>query len=66
MAQDGLREEHMNKCGHQGCVCVVEPSQSYCSEYCARASGASTSNELPGHIRAGRCECGHAACDGQH
>ena len=64
MAQSGIGQEHMSKCGHQGCACTVEPSQGYCSDYCARASGADTSNELPGgHSQGGGgCQCGHPAC----
>ena len=64
MAQSGLGREHMNKCGHQGCSCMVEPSQGYCSEHCAQASSANTSNELPGGSAqaGGKCQCGHSDC----
>jgi len=27
MEQTGVGEQHMNKCGHEGCDCVVQPSQ---------------------------------------
>ena len=63
MAQSGIGQNHMNKCGHAGCACLVDPSQTYCSDYCVTASGADASNQLPGHqSESGRCECGHAAC----
>lgn len=64
----GLGNEHLNKCGHEGCVCMVKPGQSYCSDFCARASGAKTGSELPGkHLHHGHgCECGHDACEHAH
>lgn len=27
MSQSGLGAEHVNKCGHEGCACAVQPSQ---------------------------------------
>jgi hypothetical protein len=66
MEAPGVGREHMNKFAHAGCVCVVEPSQSYCSEYCARESSADTSNELPGKSHGGACECGHPDCEHKH
>jgi hypothetical protein len=42
------------KCSHPGCGCEIEPGssvlkngRSYCSQYCASATGS------------GKCECGH-------
>jgi hypothetical protein len=63
MAESRMGREHLNKCGHEGCACMVEPSQSYCSEHCSRASSANTSAELPGHEHDLRCRCGHAECE---
>ena len=63
MAQQDFGREHKIKCGHQGCACVVEPSQSYCSDYCARETTSTGSYNLPGgqhHDQ--RCRCGHPDC----
>ena len=63
MANQGLGNEHKAKCAHQGCACLVEPSQSFCSEHCARESTAAGSANLPGGKHSGGpCECRHAAC----
>jgi hypothetical protein len=64
MAESGLDDKHLNKCAHAGCQCMVEPSQHFCSEHCAKASGASISGTLPGDRQApgGGCHCGHSAC----
>jgi hypothetical protein len=63
MAQTRVGAEHMNKCGHEGCLCVVEPSQTYCSDYCVKVSGADASNQLPARqIQGDQCQCGHPAC----
>jgi hypothetical protein len=63
-AEQGLAPEHKTKCGHQGCACMVEPSQSYCSEYCARETKGAGSANLPGgtHQDSG-CRCGHPECE---
>ena len=66
MAEAGLGREHKAKCGHAACVCLVEPSQSYCSDWCASSSGLNGSNELPGKTRGGKCQCGHADCEQAH
>jgi hypothetical protein len=64
MAESGLDEKHLNKCGHEGCQCMVEPSQHFCSEYCAKASAAPISGTLPGEREAqsNGCRCGHPGC----
>ena len=63
MAESGLDEKHLNKCGHASCNCTVPPSSHYCSEYCARASAAQISGTLPGQrSEHGKCECGHPDC----
>lgn len=68
MEQPGLGKEHLNKCAHAACACTVEPSQTYCSEECAKASAANTSAELPGRKDAhgGACGCGHDACEREY
>jgi hypothetical protein len=43
-------------CQHMGCMCMVEPGQEFCGDYC-REHAADPAHE--GH----RCECGHPACD---
>ena len=63
MAQQGLSDAHRNKCGHEGCACLVAPSEHYCSEHCATASKANVSGTLPGQAATGgACRCGHDAC----
>jgi len=63
MAQHGLGKEHLIKCGHGGCNCMIEPSQHFCSDYCAKASKANISGTLPGERHHGdQCECGHPDC----
>lgn len=54
---------HLNKCGHAGCACEVQPGDHFCSEYCAKASPAQISGTLPGERHTGeKCRCGHPAC----
>ena len=50
-------EKTKQKCAHEGCVCEVHTSQSYCNPYCATASA-----EHEVTHEQGPCECGHAAC----
>lgn len=62
MAQTGT-DEHLTKCGHVDCRCMIKPSQHFCSDYCARSSPASISGTLPGERHAGdKCRCGHPGC----
>ena len=65
MAEQQFGSEHKIKCGHSACTCVVEPSQSYCSDWCARHSDQQGSNEMPGKTVSGKCECGHRGCAGE-
>ena len=65
MAQSSLGNEHKTKCGHSACSCLVEPSQSYCSDWCAKHSDQTGSNELPGKPRTDECRCGHPGCKGE-
>lgn len=66
MAQQGLGSEHKIKCGHAGCSCLVEPSQSYCSDHCARVSQQTGSYNLPGGGQGEKgCQCGHPECEGK-
>jgi hypothetical protein len=62
MAQQGLPREHLNKCGHGPCRCMIPPAQHFCSDACAQASGAKISGTLPGERHAGSCACGHSEC----
>jgi hypothetical protein len=62
MAESTFAKGHGVKCGHAACSCVLEPSQSYCSDWCASASAAVGSAELPGEPRGGPCQCGHPDC----
>lgn len=51
------------KCAHGACACLVFPSQSYCSDYCATASTGNTAANLPGERHPGEaCGCGHPEC----
>jgi hypothetical protein len=51
------------KCAHGACTCLVLPSQSYCSDYCATASTGNTAANLPGERHPGEpCGCGHPEC----
>jgi len=59
------------KCAHQACRCDVQQGQSYCSPQCeqqARQSQQSQQGRQGGQMQAGgasqagRCNCGHAAC----
>lgn len=65
MATQGSGSQQKAKCAHGACTCLVEPSQSYCSDHCARESKGSTSADLPGGKHAGGgCACGHPDCEG--
>jgi hypothetical protein len=67
MAQQGLGNEHRNKCGHEGCACLIAPSDHFCSEHCATASASQISGTLPGKRQeGGRCACGHPDCQQVH
>jgi hypothetical protein len=58
---EGLGKSHLNKCGHAGCVCTVEPGKTYCSKHCEDAA----SGAHKGHS-GNACECGHDACVRAH
>ncbi|HWI14128.1 MAG TPA: hypothetical protein VNT02_07720 [Burkholderiales bacterium] len=63
MAQQGLGNQHRNKCGHEGCACLIAPSDHFCSDYCAGASKAAISGTMPGQRQqGGPCKCGHSEC----
>jgi hypothetical protein len=66
MATPHVDSKHMIKCGHSACSCMVEPSQSYCSDWCAKHSDADGSNEMPGKPVPDKCKCGHPDCKGKH
>lgn len=59
MAEHILSSEHLNKCGHAGCKCLVDPGESYCSEHCEHAAGAA---ENKPQDKISGCKCGHPEC----
>ena len=60
------------KCAHSACACSVQQGQSYCSPQCeqqarqgqhAQQAGQGGQMQAGGAAsQAGRCNCGHAAC----
>jgi hypothetical protein len=59
MAEHILSPRHLDKCGHAGCKCLVDPGQSYCSQHCEHADGAADSKPQD---QASGCKCGHPDC----
>jgi len=49
-----IDEEHLRKCAHEPCICMVYPEQGYFSTHCSMASEA-VSPELS-------CDCGLRNC----
>ena len=47
-------EEILLKCAHEPCLCMVKPSEEYCSAYCSTADDVEEI-EL-------QCDCGHDPC----
>jgi hypothetical protein len=43
-----------NRCGHDGCLCVVPNDAEYCSQHCETAADQD--------ITEIRCDCGHPGC----
>ena len=43
-----------NKCGHDGCGCMVSNEEDYCSSYCESAG--------EGDVTDLKCDCGHSNC----
>lgn len=50
-----------NRCGRNGCRCLIGDGQTYCSPHCANATA-----NTPLAAVDDRCGCGHAGCDHQH
>ena len=50
---------HLAKCGHASCKCLVNPGDSYCSEFCEKAD-----DEVEKHTQSAsaKCNCGHPDC----
>jgi hypothetical protein len=48
-------EHSKTKCAHEGCVCEVDPGQTYCGPFCATSAGETISTDQP-------CDCGHERC----
>jgi len=47
-------EDHLRKCAHGPCICMVYPEQEYCSRHCSRAANTEKTEE--------KCDCGHLNC----
>lgn len=63
MAQTRHGDQHLTECGHVDCHCMIDPSQHFCSDYCAKSSPAAISGTLPGERHTGeKCRCGHPDC----
>jgi hypothetical protein len=43
-------------CAHQGCLCLVDGGERFCSDHCREHA------DDGGHAEH-RCECGHPACE---
>jgi hypothetical protein len=58
---DGLEEKAMSeseeyydkRCAHEGCACLMQEDEQFCSEACENDGRAST------------CTCGHLACESE-
>lgn len=50
-----------SRCGRNGCGCLVDEGQTYCSPHCANATA-----NAPLAAVDDRCGCGHGGCDHQH
>jgi hypothetical protein len=52
-------------CAHPGCVCLVDPGDRYCSEFCRGHPRLDDTKpgDPPRYERPQRCGCGHSACD---
>lgn len=48
------REDHLRKCAHGPCICMVYLEQEYCSRHCSRDSNTEKTEE--------KCDCGHLNC----
>ena len=58
-----MDEQHLSKCGHAACDCLIKPGDHFCSDYCATSSPAEISGTLPGkRDTQGKCKCGHPDC----
>lgn len=51
-----MQIDQSKKCAHEGCQCLAEKGQDYCSASCKNAA-ADARNESRGV-----CNCGHAGC----
>lgn len=50
-----------SRCGRNGCGCLVDGGQTYCSPHCANAAANSPLAAVDD-----RCSCGHGGCDHLH
>ena len=49
-------ESDLIRCANVACKCMIDPSETVCSDYCAAVDG--WGNEVQTEI----CACGHAHC----
>ena len=59
MTTHTLDAKHLDKCGHAGCKCLVDPGESYCGTHCEHAD---TQAEQSPQETVLACQCGHAEC----
>jgi len=59
MSEHTLSLQHLNKCGHEGCNCTVDPANNYCSEQCEQAD---SKTEKSPQNHASDCICAHVDC----
>ncbi len=63
MSETGI--VHFKTCAHPGCLCLVNPGEEYCGNFCRGVSQDSDNAHKADIPRgpAGRCGCNHAACE---
>jgi len=59
VVEQSLGVRHLDKCGHGGCKCLVDPGVSYCSEKCEQADIKAEKNPSE---QAVACSCGDPEC----
>ncbi len=59
MSEHTLSVRHLDKCGREGCNCLVDPGDSYCGEQCEHADSQAENSRRK---EASPCACGHGDC----
>jgi hypothetical protein len=56
-----MQIDHINEkqCRHEGCTCIVQLDQEFCSGHCRNATDNTPLREGPRR----NCECGHEQCE---